>query len=347
MCTLPRSPLAAGQTLGASTAALSLLVVLIAACKDGPGATGTDAARGRAVAEVRAMEPTLPGTDELLQSPPPDVSLATGGLVLPYQGVTPAGTSSPSLWIIQQGYGYAGLFVTGSTINVLPALYGSHYGGGAGVSGSNIGTGPGGHFRNSGASNTSPALKASTTTTGPVLHVDHQGTSGALAVFQTNGANRIRFSRNGTGYFNGGTQTGGADIAEAFEVEGRVQGYEPGDVLAISDRSDRRVEKSGEAYSTRVIGVYATKPGVLLTERDIDASLADMVPVGVVGVIPTKVSAENGTIRRGDLLVSAGTPGHAMAADRSRLGVGMVVGKALQGFTGPGTGRILVLVNVK
>ena len=107
------------------------------------------------------------------------------------------------------------------------------------------------------------------------------------------------------------------------------------------------MEKSREPYSTRVIGVHATKPGVLLTERNIDASLEDMVPLGVVGVIPTKVSAENGSIRRGDLLVTAATPGHAMLASPNRLRFGMVLGKALETFSGPRTGTIRVLVNVK
>jgi hypothetical protein len=93
--------------------------------------------------------------------------------------------------------------------------------------------------------------------------------------------------------------------------------------------------------------VYATRPGVLLTERDIDANLDDMIPLGVVGVIPTKVSAENGAIRRGDLLVTAPSAGYAMrGTDRSRM-LGAVVGKALEEFSGPGRGVIRVFVNIR
>jgi hypothetical protein len=163
----------------------------------------------------------------------------------------------------------------------------------------------------------------------------------------------VRIDRKGTGFFNGGTQTGGADVAETFEVEGSRADYRPGDVLVISTRSDQRVTRSHEAYSTRVIGVYATKPGVLLTERGIEDSLDDMVPVGVVGVIPTRVNAENGPIKRGDILVTARAPGHAMRATPQEVnGVklypsGAILGKALQNFAGPGTGMIKVLVNVK
>jgi hypothetical protein len=75
--------------------------------------------------------------------------------------------------------------------------------------------------------------------------------------------------------------------------------------------------------------------------------------VGVVGVIPTKVSAENGAIRRGDLLVASGTLGHAMRVEPVEVnGIklfpnGSLLGKALEPFAGPGTGVIRVMVNVK
>ena len=63
-----------------------------------------------------------------------------------------------------------------------------------------------------------------------------------------------------------------------------------------------------------MLGVYATKPGVLLTDLGPDADLTGRVRVGVVGVIPTKVTSDNGPIRRGDLLVASGIAGHAMKA---------------------------------
>jgi hypothetical protein len=93
--------------------------------------------------------------------------------------------------------------------------------------------------------------------------------------------------------------------------------------------------------------VYATKPGVLLTERNIDDSHEDTVPLGVVGVIPTKVCLENGAIHRGDLLVTSSLPGIAMkGTDRDKL-IGAVLGKALEDFDESSTGVIEVLVNTK
>jgi hypothetical protein len=188
---------------------------------------------------------------------------------------------------------------------------------------------------------------------GNALLVTHSGNSGNFAEFHRGADTVIRFNRNGRGFFNDGTQTGGADVAEALSVEGSVSGYEPGDVVVISTHADRRVTRTRERYSTRVAGVYATKPGVLLTERGIDEELTGLVPVGVIGVIPTKVSAENGPIRRGDILVTASRPGHAMRATPLVIqGVavyptGAILGRALEEFRGPGTGRIRVLVNVR
>lgn len=196
------------------------------------------------------------------------------------------------------------------------------------------------------ADNSSQAILAETNGTGEAFRANHTGTSGNIATFQSSGSNKARIDKTGKAYFNGGTQNSGADVAEAFSVEGEIATYSPGDVLVISTRTDRTVEQSSTPYSTLVAGVYATKPGVLLTERDADADLSDLVPMGVVGIIPTKVTTENGAIRRGDLLVTSSTLGHAMkGTERDRM-LGTVIGKALQDFDGK-QGVINVLVNVK
>src|SRR5690606_21559536 len=189
----------------------------------------------------------------------------------------------------------------------------------------------------------------STTNTSPVLTVEGHS-SGALAVFKSGDPGTVNVARidaTGQGFFNGGTQTSGADIAEAFDVMGDFAAYEAGDVLVISVDEDRTVEKSSEAYSTLVVGVYATKPGVLLTEETIDTDISDKVPMGVVGVIPTKVCLEGGAIKRGDLLVTSSQRGVAMKADANKVKVGQVIGKALQEYNSNEVGKIKVLVNVK
>jgi len=215
------------------------------------------------------------------------------------------------------------------------------------------GTGAAGSFNISNTSSTNNALRVTTNGTGTTFLANHTGASGDVAVFQVGGSNVARIGRNGIGYFNGGTQNSGADIAEMFDVEGAKENYEPGDVLVISESTDRTVEKSSQPNSRKVVGVYATKPGVILTEKDMDADFAGMVPMGVIGVIPTKVCLENGVIKRGDLLVSSSEKGKAMKAIPAVInGIeiypqGAILGKALENYDGTGKALIEVLVNTK
>jgi hypothetical protein len=66
----------------------------------------------------------------------------------------------------------------------------------------------------------------------------------------------------------------------------------------------------------------------------------------MVGIAPCKVSAENGPLKPGDLLVSASIPGHAMkGTDRSKM-LGAVVGKAMESLE-HGSGVIPVLINLQ
>ena len=266
--------------------------------------------------------------------------------------------------------GNAGFFSTSDVNNSLDAVYVSNLGQGNGIyaestngNGITAVTNSGSSaaiwgFNNNGGVGiygvtflgTGAAIKGANTTNGGTAiegELLNSPTSGNLAVFKVDGTNMARINHNGRGYFNGGTQNSGADVAEAFEVEGNHNSYEPGDVLIISQSSDRKVEKSNTAYSTLVAGVYATKPGVLLTEENIDADLASQVPMGVIGVIPTKVCLQGGAIKRGDMLVTSSIAGVAMKADPDKVKVGQVLGKALEDYSAIGIGKIKVLISVK
>ncbi|WP_435353216.1 beta strand repeat-containing protein [Emticicia sp. SJ17W-69] len=224
---------------------------------------------------------------------------------------------------MMNGYGVRGFVTRSGAIGVL---------GQAGISG---GVNIAGRFENVNAANTSD-----------VLQVLSNSTSN-LVVLKKSGANVARIDATGKGFFNGGTQSSGADIAEAFEVEGNRKNYEAGDVMIISINNDRTLAKSDGAYSNLVVGVYATKPGVLLTEESIDNLESDQIPLGVVGVIPTKVCLEGGEIKRGDFLVTSSQSGVAMKGDLSKIKVGQLIGKALQDYNNEGVGKIKVLVNVR
>lgn len=228
--------------------------------------------------------------------------------------------------------------VSGTTNNAFSyGIVGTNFGGGTAVMGRSTVSATGAAVKGWSNANNGIALE------GELENI----TSGTLALFKVDGANKARIDHNGKGYFNGGTQNSGADLAEAFDVEGDHNSYEPGDVLIISQSSDRKVEKSNAAYSTLVAGVYATKPGVLLTEENIDNDLTGKVPMGVIGVIPTKVCLQGGAIKRGDLLVTSSISGVAMKADPEKVRVGQVLGKALEDYSADSIGKIKVLVSVK
>ena len=68
--------------------------------------------------------------------------------------------------------------------------------------------------------------------------------------------------------------------------------------------------------------------------------------MALVGIVPTKVSAENGPIKPGTLLVTSSTPGYAMrGSDREKL-TGAIIGKAM-GTLDSGKGVIEVLVSLQ
>jgi hypothetical protein len=167
----------------------------------------------------------------------------------------------------------------------------------------------------------------------------------AIAIFQQNGTNKARIDTNGKGYFNGGTATSGADFAESVVTARPAKEYEPGDVIVIDVKGERRFALSSSPNSKLVAGVYATKPGVLARNGDVDgsASFTDTeIPMAIVGIVPCKVCDENGAIEAGDLLVSSSTPGHAMKAPDNPA-PGTVVGKALAKLV-KGSGKIEVLL---
>jgi hypothetical protein len=147
---------------------------------------------------------------------------------------------------------------------------------------------------------------------------------------------QFRVTTSGTVETDGNYNTPAADFAEMLPA---VAGVEPGDVLVIG--ADGRLTRSTAPYQATVVGVYSTEPG-FVGGRDMDGNAAEDVPLAIVGVVPVKVSAENGAIQPGDLLVASATPAHAMRAGDNPPN-GTVIGKAL-GSLAEGTGVIQMLV---
>lgn len=264
------------------------------------------------------------------------ISSGTGGYGGLFHASNPAG-NGPALIAIADGNGNG---ITANASNTGDGVETTADGSGNALFAwvPNFGTGRAARLVNFNTSNTNPALTAETHSTGSIA-VFKSGNPGTVNV--------ARIDSNGRGFFNGGTQNSGADVAEVFDVNGNISEYEPGDILVISTNADRTVEKSSKPYSNLVAGVYATKPGVLLTEEHIDTDISNKVPMGVIGVIPTKICLENGKIKRGDLLVTSSQTGIAMKADPKKVKIGQVIGKALQDYNQKEIGKIQVLVNIK
>ena len=152
---------------------------------------------------------------------------------------------------------------------------------------------------------------------------------------------------------NNGTYTAGSDFAEAMPARGGKDNYEPGDVLIVSAGASGMVGKARRPNDVRLAGVYSTRPGMLGADKNGTSRVdPDDLPVAIVGIVPTKVSTENGPIQVGDLLTTSSTPGYAMKASPIRVGgarlyrTGTILGKALEPLE-EGKGIIKVLVTLR
>ena len=281
--------------------------------------------------------------------------------------VVEANSSSPVLQVNNTGSGDA--LSVGGDLNVSGSLTGgSHnhdtqYVNAAGpdtISGNSSssmlnvtqsGAGNGIYVRATGGGRGAVILSYGTSGTYPTLRVSNVATSGAPVLIDglQNSQTVFKVEGDGSVRADGGFHTPAADFAEMMAVNGDSADYEPGDVLVISSVKDRAVELSYGPYATNVIGIYSTKPGFVGTGHDPHETQPGEIPVAISGIVPCKVSAENGSIRRGDLLTTSNTPGHAMKADAIRLGEvefyppGTIVGKALEELS-EGTSVISVLV---
>lgn len=91
-------------------------------------------------------------------------------------------------------------------------------------------------------------------------------------------------------------------------------------------------------YNTGLYGVATDLPAVELVPTD----LQDGKFISRTGNTVVRVNAENGQIKKGDLITSSSTPGEAMRASRN----GYVLGNALEDAEATGTSEILVAINI-
>jgi len=134
---------------------------------------------------------------------------------------------------------------------------------------------------------------------------------------------------------------GGADCAEDFDISEAEQ-VEPGTVMVIDEEGG--LQQSRQAYDKRVAGVISgagnLRPGIVLDKQH---SVANRMPVALLGKVYCKVDAQNSPIEVGDLLTTSSTPGHAMKAGDPLKAFGSVIGKALRPLR-EGLGLIPILI---
>jgi hypothetical protein len=136
-----------------------------------------------------------------------------------------------------------------------------------------------------------------------------------------------------------------ADCAEEFDIDGEIS-VDPGSIMALSDR-EGCLRLSDEEYDKKVVGVVSGagsyKPGLLLDKKP---SIRKRVPISLIGKVLCKADARYEPIKKGDLLTTSNTPGHAMKAVDQSKSFGATIGKALRSMPS-GRGLIPVLVSLQ
>jgi hypothetical protein len=111
-----------------------------------------------------------------------------------------------------------------------------------------------------------------------------------------------------------------ADLAEKYTADAE---YTPGTVVVFG--GDKEVTVSSTDADRAVAGVVSTNPSYIMN-AGLEAE--HVATVALTGRVPTRVT---GTVRKGDLMVSAG---HGAARAEADPRVGTVIGKALENHEG-------------
>ena len=154
-----------------------------------------------------------------------------------------------------------------------------------------------------------------------------------------NGSEKLNTNSGGvtvTGVMTGtATSARYADLAEKYTTDAD---YDPGTVLIFG--GEEEVTLCTKKYDRRIAGIVSVDPAYLMNN-----DLQNASTVALVGRVPCKVV---GFIRKGDLMVSSDTDGHAEAwRDESSPPYGTVIGKSLENKDSRGTGVVEVVVGAR
>jgi hypothetical protein len=200
------------------------------------------------------------------------------------------------------------------------------------------------------ATSATTATKAGTVTTAAQPNITSTGTltsltvSGALNVMSgtltadtlTTGASGTAGVITGNWSLSSGSRLTAtyADLAENYEGDAE---YSPGQVVDFG--GEKEVTLSTTKCSQRVAGVVSTDPAFMMNEN----CPGHKVAVALQGRVPTQVT---GRCEKGDIMVSDGK-GHATAWYNVTTRItqpGVVIGKAIQSYSGSDTGIIEIAI---
>lgn len=170
---------------------------------------------------------------------------------------------------------------------------------------------------------------------------------------------------NGSGSVRVLTITGGADLAEPFEVNDLPGGananprssknlvtppIRPGMVVVIDPDHPGELRLSDAPYDRKVAGIISgandLSPGMVM--KSTHQPLADGEhPIALTGRVWCHCDGTLGAIEPGDMLTTSSTLGHAMKAADLPQAQGAIIGKAMTRLNAGETGLVLVLVNLQ
>ena len=141
--------------------------------------------------------------------------------------------------------------------------------------------------------------------------------------------------------------TGGADLAEPFEVNG-ADNIKPGMVVCIDPENPGQLRLSAKPYDKTVAGIISgangLNPGLTMKQEGTLASGAH--PVALTGRVYCWCDARSAPIAPGDLLTTSDTQGYGMKVTDHARSSGTIVGKAMSRLES-GRGLVLVLVSLQ
>ena len=131
----------------------------------------------------------------------------------------------------------------------------------------------------------------------------------------------------GTSFIGVATSAQYADLAENYIADAA---YEPGTVLEFGGEFEVTIASN---ESARIAGIVSTQPAYLMNSH---LAGEHVVALGLLGRVPCKVL---GTVKKGDMLVSAGG-GFAQA--KQYPATGTIIGKAIEDSTGENVIEVVV-----